>query len=1158
MKRLCIMLIALAVPLAAGAAMSPEETVLEAERAEKNGSFQQAVELYGRFLKEFPDHIQRPTALYRLALCYDSMGKTDLAIDNLKQALAVPPEKATGKHRPDAYMKLARLLADASRHQEAADALDSMLKEGAGLYEDEAQSLRASYLALLGRYEEAVVLFNVLRAKPSSEFAKEAGYKLAIVWFKADETNAVKNALDMAKNAIEEFIQRYPGDQRIGELFVRAAKAYFLKQQYKSAAEVCQQVLTEHKDAPEAIEAAFIVALCYRDNGNFQKAIEAFDSAARMPQAAHNTILASEAMFEAAQIYRRQLKEPEKASEYYREAAIKSRDPLTERQQTILEQSLFYEAEYCFEKQKWAAAFDLYAQLRKMGSKLNVIERMMFCKSKMSSSGDVSMDIESEEELEFIRKRISDNPQSLLALQSEVFLLERRFDRTIRYSQAGRMPPWSSIEPFVNDYGALLRKYPEAVLKQQYQGSYVKMRMASMYTYVAEDDPNRLELSQRGLALYEEVMSEAPEALFRVEALEGLAMLANRSGQNRKAFDAYRKLYDITGIDPQSAVRRPPSDYLQGLVATADSVTMADEAIKTMEDVVANKPATNSEAREARFLLAELYYMKQRYAGAAAKYQEFVKLYGPPQDDKGAVSGAWQKPGSVDRLLDQVYEAAQRVAHCWRTQGSHSNMVAAYRWVSDNLNHMNPRVAEARYMALTAGVDLAKLTPAKKEDLARNLWSQVVNSSTDFGSKAFKGGYHPWVGDSRAVPYVKAAILKSGQLHGDVGKHKVAGDIFREYTRLFDPDEKRTDAMGRPLYQRDDQYETAVYASGKEYLIATDYESMARAFREFLDTMRESRFRVPALMALGHYGVQAEMFQDGLSAYSVLLDEYGPPNPVDSAGRPVPVPKDKWFRKESLWNGIRRPAPAKWDVGKVRYGLGFLYWRKEDWANCHAVLLPFLDDPVLKASPSRGEALFMAARSMMRMHNPTNALKLLETIAKENPDLKAIEEVYCDIAKVALEIGNWQTASSYAKQFLDKYPNSDRRAYIELHAAVALAVSGNTEAGERQLRVLSKADTYEDVKAGAYYQLAMMALKQGKPGANAEALGLLRKSLAAYTEAPALMQAARCALEGKEWTSAREYLDRFVVEFPKSDKVLLEEVQQLRRRIVQEEAKLKR
>lgn len=1156
MKRLSIILVALAIPLAAGAVTSPEETVAEAERAEKNGSFQQAVELYGRFLKDYPDHIQRTTAQYRLALCYDSMGRTDLAMENLRQTLAVPADKAVGKHRPDAYMKLAKLQADANRHEEAAGTLENMLKEGAGLYEDEAQSLRASYLALLGRFDEAALLFNVLRSKPSSDFAKEAGYKLAIVWFKADETNAVKGALDMARNAVEEFIQRYPGDQRIGELFVRTAKAYFLKQQYKSAADVCQQILSEHKDAPEAIEAAFIIALCHRDSGNFQKAIEAFDSAARMPQAAHNTLLASEALFEAAQLYRKQLKDPDKASDYYREAAVKSRDPLTERQQTILEQSLFHEAEYNFERQKWGAAFDLYAQLRKLGTKLNVIERMMFCKSKMNTAGDVSIDIESEEELAFIRKRIADNPQSLLALQSEVFLLERRFERTVRYSQ--QMPPWTSIQPFVDDYAALLKKYPDAVLKQQNQGAYVKVRLASMYTYTAEEDPNRTELSQRGIGLYEEALAEAPEALFRVEALEGLALLANRCGQNRKAFDSYRKLYEITGIDPQAAGRRPPSDYLQGLVATADNNTMADEAVTTMEAVVASKPATNAEAREARYLLAELYYMKQRYATAAAKYQEFVKLYGPPQDDKGAVSPAWSRPSALNAGLDQVYEAAQRVAHCWRTQGSQSNMVAAYRWVSDNLNHMNPRVAEARYMAMTAGVDLSKLSPAKKEDLARNLWSQVVNTSTDFGSKAFKSAYQPWVGDSRAVPYVKAAILKSGQLHGEVGKHKVAGDIFREYTRLFDPDSRQVDAAGRPLHQRDDQYETAAYAAGKEYLLANDYESMAGEFRRFVDTMRESRFRVPALMALGHYGVQAEMFQDALDAYSVLLDEYGPPNPVDTGGRPIPIPKDKWFRKESLWNGIRRPAPPKWDVGKVRYGLGYLYWRKEDWAGCQAALQPFLTDPDLKGSPSRGEALFMAARSMVKMHNPTSALKVFDTIVKDHGDIKAIEEVYCDVAKVALEIANWQMTAETARKFLEKFPNSDRRAYMELHAATALAGSGKAEAAESLLRTLSKSETYEDVKAGAYYQLAMMALRQGKPDANAEALKLLRKSIEAYTEAPALMQAARCAFEGKEWASAREYLDRFVIEFPKSDKALLEEVQQLRRRIVQEEARQKR
>jgi tetratricopeptide (TPR) repeat protein len=1145
MKQFAILLAAL-IPLAAVAAMSPEETVSAAERAEKNGAFQQAIDLYLGFLKENPEHIQKPTIAYRLAVCYDTIGKSDPAIKYLKESLAGAADKAVGKHRQDAFMKLARLYADASQHQEAAAALEALLKEGAGLYEDEAQGLRASYLALLGRYDEAAVLFSVLRNKPTADVAKEAAYKLAIVWLKA-------GSLDLAKGSIEEFVQQYPGDSRVGELFLRLARIYFEKKQFKSAVDVCQQVRNELKDSPEAIEAAFVIGLTYRENGNFEKAIEAFDLAARMPQAAHNTVVASEAFFEAAQIFRKHLNKPDKAADYYHEAAIKSRDPLTARQQTILEQSLFFDAEYNFQQQKWGAAFDLYSQLRKIGSKLNVIERMLYCKSKMSATGDVSMDFESDAELDFIRKRIADNPGTLLALQSEIFLIERKFERALRYGE--RMPAWSTMSPFIDEYGALLKKYPEAVLRQQNQGAYIRLRMGTVHLYTAEDDPSRSDVSMRGLALCEQALAEAPEALFRVETLETLALLANRCDQNKKAFDAYAQLYAITGRDPQASSRRPPADYLQGLVATADTPDLADEALKTMEKVIAEKPAPHPEAREARFYMAELLYMKQRFVQAAARFREFVNLYGPSQNPDGTVSADWKKPAQPDPAMDQIHEAALRVAHCWRAQGVQSNMVAAYQWMASNLDHLNPRVAEAAYMVLATGVDPAKLPPAKKEELARQLWTRVVNVSLDPGSKAFREGYHPWIRDARATPYVKAAILKAGQFYGDIGRHRLAADLFKEYTVLFNPADKQFMTRdGKSLYPADDQFEVASYASGKEYLLANEYDLAIKQFRVFLDELRSSRFRIPSLMALGHYGTQAEMFQEATDAYAALLDEYGAPNPTDTHGRPVPVAEEKRLRKGGGWNGVRMAPPSKWDTGKVRYGLGYLHWKKEDWMACQTVLAPFLDDPDLRKSPSRAEALFMTARSMLRQRHVTQALKVFEAIMKDHPDFKAIEEVYTDIARSALEVGNWAIVADTLKRFAERFPNSDRRPYMDLYAAAALVGSGQTEAGAGTLRTLAKSDTYEDVKAEAYYHLAMMVLRQAKPDPSG-ALDLLRKSIASYPDPKALMQAARTACEVKGWPEARECLDRLAREFPKADRVLLDEAQQLRRRIAQEEAR---
>ncbi len=1143
MMRHGVLLLIVAWPIAVRAAQSPEETVSAAIREEKAGSFQAAIELYETFLKEHPDHIQRSVVEYNLALCYDYVGKTELAILHLRESLSTSKDAAVSKQRPDAYMKLARLYADDSKFKQAAETLDAMLKEGPGLYEDEAQSLRAGYLALLGQYDESAVLFNILRNKPAPEIAKEAAYKLGIVWMKSGNT-------DLAKTAIEDFAKRYPGDPRISDLFLRIAMASFDKRQLKTAMEMCQHILSEFKDAPGAIEAAFVAAVIYRDNGNIEKAIESFVRAAAMPQAAHNSAVASEALFETAQLYRKQLKQLDKAVEYYRATLLKSKEVLTDRHQTIVEQSIYWQADIHYQQERWGEAYDLYAQLRKSGSKLPVIERLLYCKSKMSGGGDVSMELVTDDELAFIRKRITDNPGTLLAIRSETFLIERDFDRVIRGSINSKLT-WSAVSPFIGEYAAVLKKYPAEVLAQQDQGAFIKLRQATLYCYVSVENPEFIELTARGVALCEQALAEAPASTFRVEAMENLAFLAGRCGQKRKAFDTYRKLYDIANADPKVAAKRRPSEYLQGLLLVADTPELAAETLTILDTVIAGKDVTTVDGRMARFYQGELLYIQKRFAEAAESFRSFVKTYGPTQNIDGSVSAAWKKPEKLDDQMEQVYDAAQRVAHCWRNQGSTTNMVAAYKWVTENLNHLNFGVAEAWYMSLTAGIDPLALSPPEKEALARKLWTCIVNRSLDMDSKAFSTNYYPWVRDAVALPYVKSAILKTGEYLGEAGKHRLAGDVFRVYTGLYSPFDKKRQLEGKPLYSADDQYQIAAYASGKEYLLDNNYTDMCKQFSVFMEDLRQSRFRIPALMALGHYGTLAEMYAEAAEAYAALLDEYGPSNTLDPFGVPIPVPLEQRLRRQSGWNGVRLPVPKNWDYGKLRFGLGLLQWRKEDWQACEDVLLPFYNDPALKNAQSRPEALFMLARSFIRQGLPTRSLRPLEIITKEHPSFKAIDEVYTELARAALEASEWTMVEDTRKRFVAAFPNSERRPHIEFHAAVAQIGSGNRDAGIATLRSLVKEETFEDVKAGAYYHLALNALQPPKPDL-AEAQNLLRKSIECYPQPLALLQASRCACDAKDWTRAKEYVDRFSRDFPNADRRQLDDAQQLRKRIAQD------
>ena len=446
-------------------------------------------------------------------------------------------------------------------------------------------------------------------------------------------------------------------------------------------------------------------------------------------------------------------------------------------------------------------------------------------------------------------------------------------------------------------------------------------------------------------------------------------------------------------------------------------------------------------------------------------------------------------------------------------------------------------------MSVVGDLVLDKLQPAQKEDTGRKLWTQVVNPSLDFGSKAFQGGFYGWVQHPAAEPYVRVALMKAAQLTADGGNHRNAAQMFQQYLKLYDPkNTKVLDRAGNPRWTADEMYCMASYAVGREFVLANDAESMVKAFHDYLDGMRESRFRATALQLMGHYGTQAGMYADAADAYAALLDEYGALDGTNDIRQVYTEPKDR-LRKKSSWNGFRLPTPEKWDVGQIRFGLGYLYWKKGEWDNCVSALEPFLTDAALRKSPSRAEALYMSGRSRIKKNLVTAAQKTLDQLIADYPDFKGMEDVYKDMGRMCADLSNWDLLERYYQAYVAKFPTGARRAYMDLYAAMAQIGKGRVQEGEQALLDLARSETYEDVKAEAYYRLALR--KKDK----AEALSLLRKSIEAFAQAPALMEGARCALEVKNEATAREFLDRLLKEFPDSDRAMIAEAQELRQKM---------
>jgi hypothetical protein len=120
---------------------------------------------------------------------------------------------------------------------------------------------------------------------------------------------------------------------------------------------------------------------------------------------------------------------------------------------------------------------------------------------------------------------------------------------------------------------------------------------------------------------------------------------------------------------------------------------------------------------------------------------------------------------------------------------------------------------------------------------------------------------------------------------------------------------------------------------------------------------------------------------------------------------------------------------------------------------------------------------------------------------------------------------------------------------MDVYAALGQIGRGEAAAGEQALDILAKSDTYEDVKAEAYYRLALRRAGGPKPDI-AAARSLLRKSVECYPMASALLETARLAMQAGDFADARTSVDRLLREFPKTEREFIEEAQQIRRKLM--------
>lgn len=1139
---------------------APEAIFRRADGLDREGKSAKAAEEYRLFLKEYPKHSQAAQAHYRLATCLDAIGHVDDAVKHLETA--VSRKYRQFRKRQDALYLLGKLLGDLKEHRRATEVFERLLAGGAGLYEEEVLNLCGGYYAVLEQYDDAAAKFNILKRRKTSRYAERAAYKLALLWLEAGNT-------ELAVDAVSDLATQYPQNQEARALMLQLSGIFRQQRRFDQAIAICEQLKTRFPRAREALACGYIIGLCHRDRKQYGDAVAALEAAARLPENVQSG-LAAEAMLKAADIYFIDLQQTDKAMAGYEESAGYAREHTdAARRAAILEQCYFRLAEHYFAGEKWSVALEFYSLLREVGTKINILPRIMKCQTELNI--DLNAFVRRDEEVAFIKKRIAELAGTFAAAEGEVFLADRELARIGDAVKAEA--PYRQV---ADTYLDILARYPKDILSQYHLESYARVQLghclAGIYRVRRQADPNA-EGWNETIAAFENALLVDEQSPYRQEVLEWVARTADAAGQKKKAFDAYQQLYALAGDKLQqdqddAKAREDMTGYLRSMLARAGEEDSIDTGIQLCDQIIAQEGAASPSARYALFYMAELYYLHKDFAAAAKTYQRFIRTYGPPQTPEGDLAkGPWQV-GQPDETVLQVYEAAVRVAHAWYLQGHTQNMLKAYRWLVKNVPHQNRYVAEARYwltMELAKGADAN--TKEKRRELAVAMWTKVVapwylDSPPSGGTGDPQRGrpqpsdYYFWVHDREMSKYVKPAIIKCGELLSGLEDHRLAAFAFRTYLEFYPPPRPARDG---PPPRPDEMHRIARYMLGREYVALREIEAMTKVYEPYLSGERDDPFRLAGLRLMGFAASVGDLLPRGVEAYATILDEYGQ-NRVDGNGDPVPVPATERIRQGNFgWDGIRMYPPEGLDLGEVRYALGFLYWKNKDWATCIRALTAFVGDPALKANRSRAKSIYMVARSYYKSYDYANGVKVLLTLVQECPEFEAVEEAYGEAARGAVKVQQWKTVDFLHSRFVQAHPRSQHRPHLDLYSAIAMINTDRRNEGATRLLGLIKSDAYEDVKADACYHLGRLEITGQQPaGAGAgeykpiftkrdyrSALRYFHRSIELYPRERALVAAARTHMVLEEWEPARALLNRTLSDFSDGDRNVLEEAKRL-------------
>jgi hypothetical protein len=185
----------------------------------------------------------------------------------------------------------------------------------------------------------------------------------------------------------------------------------------------------------------------------------------------------------------------------------------------------------------------------------------------------------------------------------------------------------------------------------------------------------------------------------------------------------------------------------------------------------------------------------------------------------------------------------------------------------------------------------------------------------------------------------------------------------------------------------------------------------------------------------------------------------------------------------------------------------------------------------------------MAGQSAYRGYDFAGGVKFIGALVREYPKFEAIEEAYVYAARGYCETKNWTELDLIYKNFVAEWPNSDRRARMDLYSALSLLGQGRTEAALNRLRTLAASETYEDVRADACCELGRELGR--KTEYEQAAYDYLQKSVKFHASESGCLELAKSCMRMDKWAQAKANLERVTHEFRTGRPAIVSEAEKL-------------